>query len=243
MIDNKRRLCTICARGGSKGVKNKNIRDLSGKPLIAHSIEQARASQLFDAIAVSSDSYEILEMARRYGADVLIERPAELATDDAAKLPVIQHCVTQTEKQLHRIFDILVDLDATSPLRIVEDIKGAIKLLEQSNASNVITAAPARRSPYFNLVEVDDYGVAFLSKTPTNPIIRRQDSPKCFDMNASIYIWRRQALFDQPTLFSARTHLFLMPEERSIDIDTELDFEIVEMLIKKRNDFCDVAIG
>ena len=93
-----RRICTICARGGSKGVKNKNIRNLMGKPLIGYTLEQAQASQLFEMIAVSSDSPEILDMSRRYGADLLVERPAELATDTAAKLPVIRHCVEEAER-------------------------------------------------------------------------------------------------------------------------------------------------
>lgn len=231
-----RRVCTICARGGSKSVKNKNIRDLAGKPLIAYSLEQARASQLFDMIAVSSDSLEILEVARRYGADLLVERPAALATDTAAKVPVIRHCVAEAERISGKRFEVVVDLDATSPLRRVEDIRGAVELLERKHVSNVITAAPARRSPYFNLVELAEDGVVRLSKPLGKPIVRRQDSPKCFDMNASIYVWQREALFDYPTVFNADTLLFVMPEERSTDIDNELDFEIVELLIKKQKD-------
>ncbi len=230
-----KRICTICARGGSKGVKNKNIRDLAGQPMIAHSLTQARASGLFDVIAVSSDSPEILEVARRHGADLLIERPAELATDTAAKLPVIRHCVEGAERITGKQFDVVVDLDATSPLRLVEDVQGAVHLLESRKVANVITAAPARRSPYFNLVELGEDGVVRLSKPLENPIVRRQDSPKCFDMNASIYVWQRAALFDYPTVFNADTRLFIMPEERSTDIDNELDFEFVELLMKQRN--------
>lgn len=228
------RFCTICARGGSKGVKNKNIRDLVGKPLIAYTLEQAQASHLFDLIVVSSDSPEILEVARRYGADLLVERPAQLATDTTAKLPVIRHCVEEAERFTGKLFDVVVDLDATSPLRLVEDIQGAVNLLESEKVSNVITAAPARRSPYFNLVELGEDGVVRLSKPLEKPIVRRQDSPKCFDMNASIYVWQRAALFDYPTVFNSDTRLFIMPEERSTDIDNELDFLIVELLMKKR---------
>ena len=229
------RICTICARGGSKGVKNKNIRDLAGKPLIAYTIKQAQASHLFDLIAVSSDSPEILEVGRRHGADLLVERPAELATDTAAKLPVIRHCVEEAERITGKRFDVVVDLDATSPLRLAEDIQGAVNLLESEKVENVITAAPARRSPYYNLVELGKDGVVKLSKPSEQPIVCRQDSPKCFDMNASIYVWQRGALFDCPTIFNADTRLFVMPEERSTDIDSELDFDIVELLMKKRN--------
>jgi CMP-N,N'-diacetyllegionaminic acid synthase len=228
------RICTICARGGSKGVKNKNIRELAGKPLIALSLQQARESGLFDLISVSSDSTEILDVARNYGADLAIERPPELASDTAAKIPAIRHCVERAEHFFGEFFDVIVDLDATSPLRLVEDILGAVDLLERNHVSNVITAAPARRSPYFNLVELGDGEVVSLSKPLKNPIVRRQDSPQCFDMNASVYVWTRTALFECPTLFNTDTRLFVMPEKRSIDIDSELDFEIVELMMKKR---------
>lgn len=228
------RICTICARGGSKGVKNKNIRNLKGKPLIVYTLEQARACQLFEMIAVSSDSPEILDLSRRHGADLLVERPAELATDTAAKLPVIRHCVEEAERIAGKPFDSIVDLDVTSPLRFVEDIQGAVALLEKERVANVITGAPAHRSPYFNLVELGNDGVVRLSKSLGTPIVRRQDSPQCFDMNASIYVWQRAALFESPGIFNADTRIFVMPKERSIDIDDELDFEFVEFLMRKR---------
>lgn len=229
------RICTICARGGSKGVKNKNIREIAGKPLIAHTIKQAQESHLFDVIAVSSDSLEILDFGRKYGVDLLIERPAELATDTAAKIPVIQHCVLEAERDAGKQFDVMVDLDATSPLRLVEDIRGAVTLLETTGVANVITGTPASRSPYFNLVELDKDGVVRLSKSADPPLVRRQDSPECFDMNASIYGWRRSAFLESHTVFNADTKLFVMPKERSIDIDDEIDFEFVELLMMKRD--------
>lgn len=231
-----KRLCTICARGGSKGVKGKNVRNLMGKPLIAHSIEQARASGLFELLSVSSDSDEILDIARQCGADHLIKRPAEMATDQAAKLPVIRHCVAETERLAGRQFDILVDLDATSPLRTPSDIREAVALLEDRCAGNVITAMPARRSPYFNMVELDANGIASLSKPLQSSVVRRQDAPKCYDMNASIYVWSHEALFGSDTLFNPDTRLYVMPEERSIDIDSELDFRFVEFLMQSLHD-------
>lgn len=228
------RLCTICARGGSKGVKNKNIREIGGKPLIGHTLEQARSCGLFELIAVSSDSPEILNAAKRFGADLLVERPAEMATDSAAKIPAIRHCVEAAERHAAKRFDILVDLDATSPLRLPEDIVGAVRLLETKGVSNLITAAPARRSPYFNLVEVGSDGVVRLSKQLPSAIVRRQDAPPAYDMNASIYVWRHDALFEDPAIFRPDTALFVMPEERSIDIDSELDFKFVEMLLLEK---------
>jgi CMP-N,N'-diacetyllegionaminic acid synthase len=225
------RLCTICARGGSQGIPSKNIRLLGGRPLIAHSIAQARDSGLFDAVAVSSDATAILEVARDAGADILVERPAELATHLAAKVPAIRHCVESVEAQRGRRYDVVVDLDATSPLRAVSDIQGAVALLERTGVSNVITASPARRSPYFNLVEVGPDDVVRLSKPPVGGVVRRQDAPPCFDMNASIYVWQRRALADGVSVFLEDTRLFVMPEERSLDIDSPLDFAIVEFLM------------
>lgn len=234
MGDALTRICTVCARAGSQGVKSKNIRPLAGKPLIGHTLEQARASGLFDLIAVSSDSPDILRIAKQFGANVLIERPAELATATAAKLPAIRHCVEKAEEKSGKKFEVVVDLDPTSPLRSIDDIKGAVALLESENVGNVVTAAPARRSPYFNLVEVGDDGVVHLSKPPASTIVRRQDSPSCFDMNASIYVWKRAALFQNPGVFASDTRLFVMPEERSLDIDSELDFQIVNYLMTAR---------
>lgn len=229
------RICTICARGGSKGVKNKNLKLILGKPLIVHSILQAKASGLFDVIAVSSDSQEILQVAKKYGADIVIERPAGLATDTAAKLPVIQHCVHEVEKQTGLFFDVMTDIDATSPLRTVEDLKNSVGLLENhEKATNLITGAPSRRSPYFNLVEQNSKGFVQLSKVLPEAVVRRQDAPKCFDMNASIYVWKRDSFFEELSIFTPDTILYEMPEERSIDIDSELDFEFVSFLAEKR---------
>ena len=231
-----KRLCTICARGGSKGVKGKNLRILQGKPLIAHSILRALESKLFDAVAVSSDSEEILEAARQFGAHVLVRRPDEMATDTAPKVPVIYHCMAEAERMLGATFEVLVDLDATSPLRLADDIVGAVSLLEETGVSNVITGTPARRSPYFNLVELNPQGYVQLSKPLPDAIVRRQDSPRCFDMNASIYVWRRAAFVAEPKIFYTDTRLFEMPEERSQDIDSELDFEIVRLLMARRKE-------
>jgi CMP-N,N'-diacetyllegionaminic acid synthase len=229
-------LCTICAREGSKGVKNKNIRNLSGKPLIAQSIEHAKQTGLFQHIVVSTDSDEIAEQAKTYGADVFFKRPAELATDAAAKIPVIRHALQESEKHYGHQMDVVIDLDLTSPLRFPQDIIQAFHNFQVQDNDNLITAAPARRSPYFNLVEQDATGKVFLSKKQDQPIVRRQDAPKCFDMNASFYIWKREILLHHDTLFLKNTGLYIMPEERSLDIDSELDFKIVEFLFENRRE-------
>ena len=226
-------IITVCARGGSKGVKGKNVRDMNGLPLIAYTLRQARAFAGVDGFAVSSDSDAILAIAEKEGF-LVVKRPDELATDTAAKIPVIRHCVETAEKILGKTFDLCIDLDCTSPLRDVADIEAVVKLLSNPEVPNVITAMPARRSPYFNLIEKSPEGRIQLAKKLDKPVVRRQDAPECFDMNASIYGWKREVLMKENTLFLPGTALHVMPEERSIDIDSELDFQIVEMIMKKR---------
>lgn len=227
-----KRICSICARGGSQGVKGKNVRLLLGKPLIVYSIEQALQSGLFEAIAVSSDSEEILSIAKNAGVEYLVHRPAELAQNTSPKLPVIIHCMEEVERTTHQYYDVIVDLDATSPLREVQDIVNVVGMLEEKRVSNVITGMPARRSPYFNLVEINEKGVVQLSKTFPEAVTRRQDSPRCYDMNASIYAWTREGLLKNRAIFNRDTLLYVMPEERSFDLDSEVDFLIIERLME-----------
>ena len=230
-------LCTICARSGSQGVKNKNIRSLRGKPLIAHSIIQAKQTRLFDCIAVSSDSDTIRTIAKTWGADYTISRPDHLATTSAPKIPAIQHAVSEVERFHDCSFDFIVDLDATAPLRTVEDILESFKMLAAHPvAGNLVTACSARKSPYFNMLELNEEGFASLAKKPDALLHRRQDTPACYDMNASIYIWKREHLLNAQSAISERTLLYVMPEERSFDIDTLLDWKIVKCLAKDRDD-------
>ncbi|EKD55012.1 MAG: posttranslational modification protein [uncultured bacterium] len=231
-------LCTICARGGSEGVKNKNLMTLRGKPLIAHTIMQAKKSGLFETISVSSDSDKILRAAKKWGADFVIDRPKEMASSTAPKLPVIQHAVLETERVQNKQYDMVVDLDVTSPLRTIDDVCNAFRLLaEHEHAGNLVTAYPARRSPYFNMLEMTENGFVKLAKYPDKPIYRRQDAPSCYDMNASIYVWRRNSLFEYENVINDRTLVYVMPEERSIDIDSRVDLELVRILAKQREDF------
>jgi CMP-N,N'-diacetyllegionaminic acid synthase len=225
-------LCTICMRGGSKGVPNKNLRILNGKPLMAHTIEQALESGLSKFVVVSTDSERIAAIAKEFGAVAWFLRPSELATDDAPKLPVIRHALKEAENYYGQLFDVLIDLDATSPLRYVEDILNAYNQFVNDNSDILISASPARKNPYFNMVELIN-GKVHIVKPLEKPLTRRQDSPIVFDMNASIYIWKRKALLEYNTLFTNNTSLYVMPEERSVDIDTEMDWDFVEYIINK----------
>jgi CMP-N,N'-diacetyllegionaminic acid synthase len=231
------RICTITVRAGSQGVPGKNWRPLHGLPLYAHSVRQAVESGLFERIAVTSDAPEVLGQAAEFGATDVIDRPKDLATNTAGKIPAIVHAVLSVEGLTGLPFSTVVDLDATSPLRIIEDIAGAVEMLESGHLESVITGSEAHRSPYFNLVEVDQTtGVVDVSKRVGDGFLRRQDVPRSFDMNASVYVWDRDALVSDPRVFYPTTRLYEMPPERSHDIDSELDFQIVSWIMGARKD-------
>lgn len=222
---------TICARGGSQGLPGKNIRPLLGKPLIAWTIEQALACRLAAAVYVSTDDPVIAEVAKAAGARVPFIRPAELATSSAAKVPVIRHLVDWVEVHDQPVARV-IDLDPTSPLRDIDDILACAALLD-SDTDVVITGYASDKNPYFNMVERKSGGFYERVCIPPNEVAARQSAPKVYAMNASIYTWHRHTLAD--SLWAhARIRLHEMPRERSIDIDHEIDFQLVELLMKKK---------
>lgn len=232
-MKNSKILCTICVRGGSKGLKNKNIKLLNNIPLIAHTIKQAQKSELFDQIVVSTDSDQIMKIAKEYNAEVFFKRSEELSNDTAGKVKVIQDAFKRSEAYFNTQYDYHFDLDATSPLRLVSDIYNAFNQFLKNDYDLLQSGMIARKSPYFNLVELNKDNHIILSKELKEPILRRQDSPKCYDLNASIYIWKRNTILNYDTVFVDNSGLYIMPEERSIDIDTQLDFDFVEFIMKR----------
>ncbi len=223
---------TVCARGGSKGVPGKNKRHLSGKPLFLHTVEHALSSPVINqGVYVSTDDQEIASVASENGAIVPTLRPAELATDNAPKLPVIEHLVSCVENSGIRV-DLVVDLDPTSPLRQVDDIGAAMDCLEP-NFDLVVSVTAARKNPYFNMVEADECGNYRLSKALDTETVRRQDAPNVFEINGSIYVYRREII--PSGLWAGRMNVYEMPAERSVDIDHELDFRFVEFLMAQRD--------
>lgn len=223
-------IATICARGGSKGVPSKNIRPLAGKPLIVHTIEQALACPGINGVFISTDSEQIARVAESAGAIIPFMRPPELATDSAPKVPVIQHLVDHLIDHGKHV-ETVVDLDPTSPLRVVSDIENCLAMLED-DIDLVITGFEAEKNPYFNMVERKPDGSIGVVKPPDSTVSGRQAAPKVFSMNASIYVWRPEAL--ARGLWQNRIRLYEMPRERSIDIDSELDFMLVQMLMEMR---------
>ncbi len=228
-------LCTLCARGGSKGVENKNIKIIAGKPLIQFSYEQAKEIPEIDQIVLSTDSELIKEECSSFGLQSWFLRPDHLASDSAGKIPAIRHALTESEKYFGYAFDRIVDLDITSPLRSIRDIKDCLSLFEKSKSEILITGCKSRRNPYFNMVKVEK-NIPNLIIDSDLPPKSRQEAPLLFDMNASIYLWRRETLLKEDSLFINKTIFYEMPEERSIDIDSPLDFRVVEMLLNEKKD-------
>lgn len=229
-------LCTICARGGSKGVPGKNVRPIGGKPLIAHTIDHALAWGEADDVVVSTDSEDIAQVAREYGASVPFTRPAGLATDEAQKLPVVQHAVEQLEAAQDTRYDLVVDLDPTVPLRLVEDIEAAVELATREDTDNVQTATESERNPYYNMFELDEEGYAHLSKPPDERIVRRQDAPAVYSLNGAIAAYDRDGLLDAETILFGRMRLSLMPPRRSVAIDRPFDVTVVEAVFDERGE-------
>lgn len=222
-----RTIATICARGGSKGLPGKNIRPFAGKPLVEHTIGHALACGELDGVYVSTDDPAIAEVALAAGATVPYLRPAELATDQAAKLPVIEHLVRHLEGTGENITRI-VDLQPTSPLREPSDIAEAIARCV--GVDLVVSVRQAQDNPYFNLAERGDDGLLHLCKGDGSA--RRQDTPAVYALNGSIYVWQRAALRRAADygLWSVRVAAFEMPAWKSVDIDGLEDFEYAEWL-------------
>jgi len=232
----KKILVIIAARGGSKGIKNKNIRNLRGKPLIAHTILQAIRWGKADKIICSTDSEYIARIAKEYGAQIPFIRPKNLAGDKIGKIPVLRHALLHTERISKSRFDIIIDLDATAPVRRSVDIENALRIFRKSKAKSVFSVTHCRKNPYFNMVETGKNGFVHLVKQSKTPFARRQDAPVVYDMNASIYVYDRRYLLDErtTTAISNKSAISIMNKWSAFDIDEESDFQLIEFLCCKK---------
>lgn len=229
-------LGSICARGGSKGVPRKNLRPLLNRPLIVHTIECAKKCPHLNRVIISTDDEEIAAVSRSYGAEVPFMRPSELAQDNSSKWDVFRHLVETMEKKEGKRVDVLVDLDTGVPLRLPEDISRCIDLLAKGNADVVVTAYEAERNPYFNMVEIDIDGFAHVSKPTDPPFTCRQSAPKAFSLSPAVYAIRRDALWKYSHWAQSHMQIYVIPRERAVDIDSEVDFRFVEFLMQKKQD-------
>ncbi len=228
-------LATICCRGGSKGVPNKNLRLMHGIPLIGHTIVQAQQSELIADLIISTDSQQIADTAKEFGAKVPFMRPDDLASDSASKWPVFIHALEFYEKEYGVEVEYLVDLDVTVPLKTPLDIDGAIQLaLDNPSTEVVITGYEPERNPYFNMMEIREDGLAEIVKKSEKPIVRRQDAPDVYSLSPAAFVIKKSALYNYPHWSKAPCRIFPIPRERAIDIDSILDFELVEFLMGKK---------
>jgi len=219
----------IFARGGSKGLPGKNIKPLAGKPLIQYSIEIAKESPSIDKVFVSTDDAAIADIARQAGA-IIIERPAELASDTSPEWLSWRHGIEWVENHYGK-FKYFVSLPATSPLRNVSDVEGAITKLESSLADICISVTPASRSPYFNMVKVLDDETCELVIKPEGALTRRQDAPDVFDITTVVYVAQPIFIQNNDNLFSGKVTSVVIPKDRAVDIDDIYDFKLAEAII------------
>ncbi|MBI2236393.1 MAG: acylneuraminate cytidylyltransferase family protein [Magnetospirillum sp.] len=226
MIGDKRVLAVITARGGSKGLPRKNILDVGGKPMVAWNVEAGKGSRYVDRLILSSDDDEIIAAAKSAGCDVPFKRPATLATDEIG----IQDTLIHALDTLGEPYDYLVLLQATSPLRIAADIDGALELCDRTGAPGVASVTVASKAPYWMFQLAADGGMRRMVEPPGKSN-RRQEFPTVYALNGAVYVvrvaWFREAL----TFVTEQTQAWIMPPERSVDIDTRMDLLLARALI------------
>ena len=226
-------IALICARSGSKGVPNKNIKLLAGKPLIVRSINQIKELKEINRVIVSTDSEEIANIAIDAGAEVPFMRPKKLSEDDTPEWLVWRHALESINKIDGSNPDILIIVPVTAPLRTVDDLKNCLIEYQKGNADIIITATDSNRSPYFNMVKIDKEGMANLVISPGETITRRQDTPNIYDMTTVAYVTTPKFVLENNGIFSGKVRRVHIPIERALDIDTSFDFKIAELLLSK----------
>lgn len=229
-------LVTICARGGSKGVPGKNARSIAGESLISRAIKCANACSLVDRVIVSTDDEHIANIAKDAGGDAPFLRPAEIGSDETPKIAAIRHATTWVKEHYDFHPDIVVDLDIGVPTRIPEDIESCVNRIWNDGFETALTVYESERNPYFNMVEIDEHR-ASLVVPPTDPskgIVARQQAPDVYSASPSVFAWRSNRLHITH-LFEGNWGAVIVPRERAIDIDSEVDFELASLLIAKQN--------
>jgi len=228
MKDDVRRIAIIPARSGSKGLRDKNIKDLKGKPLIAYSIEAAYQSGAFEKVFVSTDSSQYAEIAKKHGADASFLRSLENSSDDAGSWDVVREVIEEFEKR-GEVFDEVMLLQPTSPLRTAEDIKKSIAVFREKNANSVISVTETDHSPLWSNTLPDDGCMDnFMNEKYRNQ--PRQKLPVFYRYNGAVYLLRVSELYKEK-MFRDRCFAYIMPKERSIDIDSEFDFKIAGLFL------------
>jgi len=224
-------ICFIAAREGSKGVKNKNIKIISGKPLIAHTILKSINSGLFQDVIVSTDSQKIAKIAKKFGANVPFLRPKKLANDSATMNDVIIHAIPELQK-LGYDFDVLVNFDCTAPFVRMIDIKNSIKLLKQAKCNTVVGAYRTHLNPYFNMMEFQKNGYLKFTKKKRQRITTRQSAPIVFQLTGFQTI-NVDNFLHYGRIYMPKTLPLELEQETGLMIDTKWEFDVAQSLFKK----------
>jgi CMP-N-acetylneuraminic acid synthetase len=234
MTENKKPyvLGVIPARGGSKSVPRKNLAPLNGKPMMVWTIEAARNSKLMTHFVVSSEDEEIIRVAKEYGAPAPFVRPAEFATDEAPSLPVVQHAVREMEALLNIVFDYVVLLQATSPLRNGADIDAALEKLIRTGSDSVVSVVRIAHHHPYRMRFIEDDLLVKLPMGEQKELQRRQDLPPVYIRNGAIFATRREVVMEKDSFLGAVSRPYLMPESRSANVDTKFDFLVVEVMMQ-----------
>lgn len=226
-------VAAIFARGGSKGVANKNLRLVGGKPLVVRAIEDAQACPELSRVIVSTDSEEIAEVARKAGAEVPWLRPAELSLDTAREWDAWRHLLNWLE-QRGEMPELLVVVPCTAPLRQPQDIQRCIAVAQQSGVDIVITVSKAHRNPWFNMVTIDTEGQVKLVLEPQARIHRRQDAPRVYDVGTVAFVAKSRYVLNHDSLHDGVTRAIEVPVERALDVDSEIDLILANLLVAER---------
>jgi CMP-N-acetylneuraminic acid synthetase len=224
----------IFARGGSKGLPRKNVRLLGGKPLIAWSIEHARAVQRIERVIVSTDCQEIADVARQYGAEVPFMRPKKLALDDSPEWLAWQHALNYLKETEGFLPEVMVSVPTTAPLRAPIDINNCLDQYGRGNLDVVVTVTEAHSSPYFNMVKRNSDGTVCLVIPPVAAVTRRQGAPKVYDMTTVAYVINAEFVLNHESIFEGKVGMAEVPRERAIDIDTIIDFKMAEFYLSQQ---------
>ncbi|MEK5325859.1 acylneuraminate cytidylyltransferase family protein [Aeribacillus sp. FSL M8-0254] len=227
MINNKKILAIIPARGGSKGIPKKNIKLLKGKPLIAWTIEEAKKSCFLDKIIVSTDDEEIMKVAKKWGAEVPFLRPSELAQDDTPGIAPVLHAL-----EYFLDYEYVVVLQPTSPLRLAEDIDNAIYLCEKNKSNFCVSVMESKIIPEW-MFRINNRGVLEPLNSNGEIPYQRQKIKKTYVLNGAVYVGRKEALIKTQSFLTPETIPYIMPSKRSIDIDDIIDFEFCEYILER----------
>ncbi|MGG3563597.1 acylneuraminate cytidylyltransferase family protein [Neobacillus rhizosphaerae] len=227
MIEGKKVLAVVPARGGSKGVPRKNIKELAGKPLIAWTITEAKKSSYIDKLILSSDEPEIIEVAKKYDCEVPFIRPKELANDKTPGIEPVLHAIKKMED-----FDIIVLLQPTSPLRSVDDIDGCIEKCVVERANSCVSVVEVDKSPYWMFL-IEEHSKMSPLMNVGEIYNLRQELPSVYVLNGAVYVANIPWLERHKTFLTSETISYIMPKNRSFDIDTEFDFLMCETIIDK----------